>query len=64
MKLLFKPGFTIKPIVKGKSLVALGLDEAAIWENGISIVEASNSKCRKYDAERMICMRTLLALIS
>ena len=65
MMLMFKPGFTIKPIKDPEvEIKYLGIDDRVIWESGISISIAENSKIRTYDTERAICLRLLLTMLS
>jgi hypothetical protein len=62
--LLFKPGFTITPYKSGHDPQIGGIDPNLVWKSGISVLEATNHAVTKYDGNRIILLRTIIALLS
>ena len=62
--LLFKPGFTIAPYEANHEPSITGIDAQLVWKSGISVQEATNHYKTEYDQNRIVLVRTLIALLS
>lgn len=66
LTMLFKPGFTIRPLPKDVSEInKRGIDQNALWKNGVSTSgDVYNHYYTNYDANRISLLRLLLVCIS
>ena len=62
--LLFKEGFTIKPLADGVSPQYFGIDENLVWRNGISVPSAANHSIYQYDKNRIDLLRLIITVLS
>ena len=62
--LLFKPGFTIKPLPEDYVPSVSGIDDQLVWKSGISIMEAENHYETQYDPNRITLVRLMITLLS
>ncbi len=63
--LLFKPGFTIKPLDDDEPVSSFtGIDDQLVWKSGVSILDAANHYETQFDANRISLVRLLIVMLS
>lgn len=63
--MLFKPGFTIRPLEDEGVINTKAIDQNALWKNGISTSgDVYNHYYTNYDENRTLLLRLMLVLIS